>query len=237
VSISSYIDTDSTQKSDGEYDSELDPDVDLHMEDDVDALHGVDLDGDVDMERDGDDDEEEDKEKADEEKEDEEEDKNEDDGKEPRTIGQGEMVNTSAYDANTIVDDEQTVLPKQGRKMDQGQEMREHTLRPQPPAAAPKLQTPEPPPLLQTPETHTLTGLEFLRLVTPQKARPVAPTLLEAEAAGNTPDVEVEQQLLNKSVGGDSLPDVPLPDVPLPDVPLPHVTIPAPRPDGSVGAE
>jgi hypothetical protein len=41
-------------------------------------------------------------------KEDEEEDK--DNGKEPRTIGQGEMVNTSADDADGMVDDEPTVL-------------------------------------------------------------------------------------------------------------------------------
>jgi hypothetical protein len=33
-------------------------------------------------------------------------------------------------------------------------------------------------------------------LVTPQKPRPAAPTLREAEAAGNTSDVDVEQQLL-----------------------------------------
>jgi hypothetical protein len=39
-----------------------------------------------------------------EEDEDEEEDKNENDGKEPWTIGQGEMVNTSADDADAMVD-------------------------------------------------------------------------------------------------------------------------------------
>jgi len=41
----------------------------------------------------------------------------------------------------------------------------------------------------------------------------------------------MEQQLLGKSAGGDSLPngphqDVPLPDVPVPDVPLPDVSVP-----------
>jgi hypothetical protein len=176
-----------------------------------------------------------------EEDEDEEEDKDEDDGKEPRTIGQGEMVNTSADDADTMVDDEPTVLPEQG------QEMREHTPRPQPPAPAPRPQTPEPSPRPRTPETHTLSGQEFLGLVTPQKPRPAAPTLREAEAARNTSDVDVEQQLLGESAGGDSLldvplpdvppPDVPLPDVPLPDVPLPDVPLPEARPDGSVGEE
>ena len=46
------------------------------------------------------------------------------------------------------------------------------------------------------------------------------PTLWEAEAAGNTSDVDVDQQLLGESPGGDSLPNVPLPDVPLPDAAL-----------------
>jgi hypothetical protein len=110
VSISSDDDTDSTE-SDGEYDSELDPDVVMCIEDDVDAPDGVDLDGDVDMERDGDDEAEEDEKKEDEEEE--EVDEDEDDGKEPRMIGQGEMVNTSADDVDTMVDDQPIVLPEQ----------------------------------------------------------------------------------------------------------------------------
>ena len=261
VSISSNDDTDSTEKLDGEYDSELDPDVDMRMEDDVEALDGVDLSSDFDMERDGDDDEEvaeeeedeekEDEEEVEEEDEDEEEDKDEDDGKEPRTIGQGEMVNTSANDADTMVSDEPTVLPEQSQKI------REHTPRPQSPAAARSPQTPEPSPRPRTPETHSVSVLEFLALVTPQKPRPAAPTLREAEAARNTSDFVVEQPLLSESAGGDSLPDVPLtdvllpdvphPDVPLPDVPLPDipfpdviqpdVNLPEARPDGSVGEE
>jgi len=56
------------------------------------------------------------------------------------------------------------------------------------------------------------------------------PTLQEADAAGNTSDVDVDQQLLPKSAGGDSFPDIPLPDIPLPDVPLPEAF-----PDDSVG--
>jgi hypothetical protein len=211
------------------------------MEDDVDAPDGVDLDSDVDMERDGDNDEEEDEEEEDEEKEDdveveeededEEEDKDddEDDGKEPRTIGQGEMVNTSVHNAHTMLDDEPTVLHEQG------QEMREHTPRPQPPAPAPRPQTAEPSPRPRTPETLTLSGLVFLGLVPPQKPRPAAPTLREAEAAKNTSDVDVEQQRLGESAGGDSLPDVSLPDVPLPDVPLPDVPLPdVPLPNASL---
>ena len=63
--------------------------------------------------------------------------------------------------------------------------------------------------------------------MTPQKPRPAVPTQQEAEVAGNTSDVVVDQQRLIESAGGDSLPDVPLPDVPLPEA----------RPDGSVGEE
>jgi len=78
------------------------------------------------------------------------------------------------------------------------------------------------------------------------------PTLGEAEAASNTSDVDVNQELLIESAGGNSLsdgplrnvplpdvplPDVPLPDVLLPDVPLPDVPLPEERPVGSVGEE
>ena len=233
MTISSNDDTDSTE-SDGEYDSELHPDVNMRMEDDVDAPDGVDLDGDVDMKRDGDDEEEQDEEEKDDKKEDEEEeeeevvvdedeeeDRDEDDDKEPQTIGKGEMVNTSADDVDTMVDDEPIVLPEQG------QEMRKHTPWPQPLAPAP---------WPQTPKTHPLSGLEHLGIVTPQKPRLAVPTLREAEAAGNTSDVDVDvdvdQQLLIELAGGDSLPDVPLPDVPLPDIPLPDIPLPdVPLPD------
>jgi hypothetical protein len=139
------------------------------------------------------------------------------------------MVNTSADDADTMVDDQPTVLREQCR------EMREHTPRPQPPAPAPLPQTPEPCLRPRTSETHTISGLEFLGLVTPQKPRTAAPTQPEAEAAGNISDVDVEQQLLGKTAGGDSLPDILLPDVPLPDVPLPDVPLPEEHPDASVG--
>jgi len=57
----------------------------------------------------------------------------------------------------------------------------------------------------------------------------LGPTLQEAEAARNTSGVDVEQQLLGESAGGDSLPDGPLPDVPLPDVPLPDDPLPTVR--------
>ena len=184
------------------------------MEDDVDAPDSVDLDGDVDVGRDSDDQVEEDKQEEDEEEEEE-----EDDGKEPRAIGQGEMVITSADDADTMVDDDSTVVPEQG------QEMREHTPWAQPTVPALRPHTPEPPPPPQTPETHTLIGPEFLRIVMPRKPRPAAPTLREAVASRNSSDVDAEEQLLNQLAVGNNLPDVPLPDVPFPDVHLPVVLL------------
>jgi hypothetical protein len=187
------------------------------MEDDVDAPDGIDLGGDAHIERHGEG--EEDEEQEEEVDEDEEEAEDEDNGKEPRTIGQGEMVNSSVADADTTIDDQPAMLPEHG------QEMREHTPRPQPPAAAPCPQTPEPRPPLRTLVTHTVSGMEFWRLLTPKKPRPAAPTLQQAEAAGNISDVNVEQQLLSKWAGGDRLPDVCLSDVCLPDIPLPDVSL------------
>jgi len=150
MSISSDDDTDSTEESDGEYDSEPDSDVDMCMEDDVDAPYGVYFDGDGDIERDGDDEEEDEEEEDaegkdekeededDEEDKDDKEDEDEDDNKEPRTIGHGEMVDTSADHVDTIVDDMPIVLPELV------QEMREHTSRWQPPAPTPRPQSQEP---------------------------------------------------------------------------------------------
>jgi len=122
MSISSENDTDSTE-SDGKYDSENQPDVDMRLEDDVDAPDGVHLDGDVDMDWDGDNEAEQDEEEQDEEEEDEDEEDeeqeqdengNENDGKEPRTISQEVIVNTSADDVDTTVDVKPIVLPGQG---------------------------------------------------------------------------------------------------------------------------
>ena len=105
------------------------------MQDDVDTQYGVALDSDMDMERDGDDAEEKEKEEEhekDEEEQDEDEDEDEDDGNDPRTICQGEMIDPSAYDVDTIVDDQPTMLPEQGPVM------RQHTPQPQPQACAPQ---------------------------------------------------------------------------------------------------
>jgi hypothetical protein len=81
----------------------------------------------VDMESDSGDDEEDNDDVDDDEEEDEEEgNKDEDDGKEPWMICQGEMVNTSADDVDTMVDDQPIMLPEQGL------EIHQHTPRPDP---------------------------------------------------------------------------------------------------------
>jgi len=123
----------------------------------VDATDIVDLDCDVDMEKDCDNKEEGDKEEEDEEEQDEddEEDEDEDDGKEHSTIGQGEMVTTSADNVDAVVDDQQMVHPEES------QEMHEHSARPKPPAPAPRRQSPDPLLRPRTPESHPLSGLEL----------------------------------------------------------------------------
>jgi len=114
----------------------------MRIANDVNALYSLDSDGDVMMEWDGDDEEEEDEEEEDEEEEgeekeeeveDEEDDEDEDDGKEPRTIGQGEIINTSDDNLDSIVDVQSIIIPKQH------EEMCEHTLWPQPLPPAPGL--------------------------------------------------------------------------------------------------
>ena len=80
------------------------------------ALYGVNLDSDVHIEMDSTNEEKEDKEKEDKEEEDEDEkdedeDEDEDDGKERWTIGQGEIVNSSADNVDTMVDNDPIVLP------------------------------------------------------------------------------------------------------------------------------
>jgi hypothetical protein len=75
-----------------------------------------------------------------EEEEDEEDDRDEDEGKEPWTLGRGEMVNTSPDDVDTMVDDETIVLPNHG------QERHKHTPPPQAPVATPQPQTLDPRP-------------------------------------------------------------------------------------------
>jgi len=126
------------------------------------------------------------------------------------------MVDSSADDADTMVDDQPIVLPEQG------QEMAEHTPRPQPLAPAPCPQSSEPRPRPRTLETHPPTGLEHSALVMAQNPRPAVPSLREAEAPANTSDVDVDQQLPIESAGGDSRPGVPLPEL---------------RPDDSAGEE
>ena len=149
-----------------------------------------------------DDDEEEDEEEEDEA---EEEDEDGDNGKEPRTIGEGEIINTSACDFHTRGDNQPVVRPEHG------QEMRKHTPRPQHHAPTAWSQTPELHPQPPTRETYPLSGLEFLGLVMPQNRRLAVPTWREVEAAGKISPVDVNQQLRGQSAGGDSLPNVPFP--------------------------
>jgi len=155
------------------------------------------------MERDVDneereDDKEEDEEEEDEEEEEEEEDKDEkedkdeDDGKEPRTIGQGELVNTSEDKVDTMVDDQPIMLPEQCK------EMHEHTPQPQPPAPAQWPHTVEPHPRPPTLKMYPISGLEHLGRVTPQEHHLAVPTLREVEAARNTSDENMDQQLLGE---------------------------------------
>jgi len=117
------------------------------MEDDVEGPEGINSHGDVDMERDHDNAEEQDKQEDDGEEEDEqmededeEEAKDEADGKEPRMIGQGDMLNILAQHVYTVVDNEPIVSPEQD------QEMREITPWPQPVVPTLKPQTLKPSP-------------------------------------------------------------------------------------------
>jgi hypothetical protein len=64
------------------------------------------------------------------------------------------MVNTSADDVDTMVEDQPIVLPEQW------QEMCENTPWQHPPAPAREPQTPEPRLRPRTPVTHPLSGLE-----------------------------------------------------------------------------
>jgi len=112
----------------------------------VDSAGDVDIERDSDVEDEEDDDEKDEKEEemvdeGEEEKnedEDEDVDEDEDNGKEPWMIGQGEMVNSSADDVDTMVDDQPTVLHEQG------QEICKHTPWPQPLVPALWPQSPEP---------------------------------------------------------------------------------------------
>jgi len=123
----------------------------VHIEDDVEAPDSINWDSNVAVEIDGDIVVEQDEQEEDEEEEDE----DEDDGKEPRTIVQGEMVHTSASDVDNMVDDQRIVVHEHS------QEKGKDTARPQPPAPAPQQQqTPQPRPQLRMPETPPLTGLE-----------------------------------------------------------------------------
>jgi hypothetical protein len=114
--------------------------------------------------------------------------------------------------------------------------------RPQPLVAAARRKTTAPCPQPPTLVTHPLSWLEQLGLLTPQKPRRAVLTVCIAEAAGNTSDVDVDQHLLNISVGGHSLPNITLADDPPPHVALfdaayLNVSLPRASPDSSVVEE
>jgi len=120
------------------------------------------------------------------------------------------MVNILANNADTKVDDQAIVLP------DHGQEIREHTPRPQPLAPAPWTKSPDTPTRPRTLEIHRFCGLENIELGIPQKTRPAVPTVQEAETAGTTSNVDMDHQLLIESACGDNRSNLPLPNVHLP---------------------
>jgi len=128
-------------------------------------------------------------------------------------IGQGETVSTTADDVDTMVDGE-PILPSY-----HAQEMPENTPRPHPLVSAPQQHTPETCPGPWTPETDLLSVLEGLGLVIMQKPCLAALTVRDAEAAGNTSDVDVYQRQVGGSACSYSLSYAPLPDVPLSNMP------------------
>jgi len=136
------------------------------------------------------------------------------------------MVNTSADDVDTMVYDQPMVL------REHGQVMCEHTARPQHPVSARLIQTTEPRPPPQTPASYLLSGLEDLGFVMTETPCTAVPNLRIAQGAGNTSDVDVDQQLLTEWAGGDSLHNVHLPKIPPADITLLEA-----QPDGSVGEE
>jgi len=96
------------------------------------------------------------------------------------------MVYSSADDVDTMIDDQPIVLPEQG------QEIREPTPWPQPPASASRPKTPELLPGSRTPETHPLGQFEIFGLVTPLQPHGAVPTLQLAEAPGNSSDLHMD---------------------------------------------
>ena len=78
---------------------------------------------------------------------------------------QGEMVNTTGDDVDTMVDDQAIVLSERG------QETCEHTTWSQPLASAPRVLTLEPRVRPRMLETNPLSGMEDLGLVTSRRPR------------------------------------------------------------------
>jgi hypothetical protein len=159
----------------------------MHMEEDMDARGDVDLNSNEGMEKDSYDEEEEDEAEENAEEEDKdaedgkekEEDMDEDDDNKCRPIDQGEVVNTSADDVDTMGDDQPI------EQSEPGQEMRMHTTWPQHLVHAPGPQTMEPRPRPPTLGTNLLCWPAHLGLVTPQQPRPVVLTQHKLSEPGN----------------------------------------------------
>jgi hypothetical protein len=119
-----------TLESDSEYDTEHHSNLYSHFEDDGEAPHSIDLPGDVNMETNFVTDYEEEEEEEEEQEEDVDKEKgvNGDDGKEPQTIGQEEMVNSSVHDVDTTIDYQPIMIRKQGEEMGEHTSWSEHLL-------------------------------------------------------------------------------------------------------------
>jgi hypothetical protein len=102
------------------------------------------------------------------------------------------MVNISADNVDTMVDNHQVMPP------DQCHEMREHTPRQQPQVCAPSPQTTKPHPRPHVMETDEPSGNEFFKLPIPRIFRLTVPTWQDADLAGMSTDVNVDPQLLRK---------------------------------------
>jgi C1A family cysteine protease len=117
MSVSPDADMDCSKESECEYDSTPYSDVDMHMQDDLDPPDGGELDGNFDTGQVTADKTEEVEEEEEEMAQHENEGEDDDNGKEPQTIGQAGMVNTSAENVGNWVDDQPILLPEQGQEM------------------------------------------------------------------------------------------------------------------------
>jgi hypothetical protein len=84
--------------------------------------------------------------------------------------------------------------------------------------------------------THYLSVFNLVGHMTLRQHHPAMPTPAEAETAGNTLGVDVDQQLLNDSAGGDNFTKVSLPKVNRSDT-CPDASVGIERPNPCTAAE